>query len=52
MFRASKCPSSGGNYYIHASLVLVTLYAWRLVYWLDTIQPADQTPPIQCDKYQ
>ena len=41
MFRASTCPSSGENNYIHASLVFVTLYVWRL-----------QTPPIQSDKYQ
>ena len=24
---------------------------WRLVCWLDSIQPADQSPPIQSDKY-
>ena len=35
MFWASMCPSSGENYCIHASLVLVTLYGWRLVCWLD-----------------
>ena len=35
MFRASMCPSSGENYCIHASLVLVTLYGWLLVCWLD-----------------
>jgi len=29
------CPSSGENYFIHATLVLVTLYGWRLVCWLE-----------------
>jgi len=31
IFRASMCPSSGENYYSHATLVFVTLYGWRLV---------------------
>ena len=44
IFRASKCPSSGENYFIYATLVFVTLDGWRLVGWLDSIQPADQTP--------
>jgi hypothetical protein len=52
MFRASMCPSSGENCCIYAALVFVTLYGWCLVCWLDSIQPADQTPPIQSDKYQ
>jgi hypothetical protein len=29
------CPSSGENYCIYATLVFVTLYVWRLVFWLD-----------------
>ena len=44
MFQASMCPSSRKNYCICATLVFVILYGWRLV--------ADQTPPIQSDKYQ
>ena len=45
--------SSGENFCIHANLVLVTLYGWRLVCWFwISNQPADQTPPIQSDKYQ
>ena len=35
MFRASMCPSSGGNYCIYATLVFVTLYGWRPVCWLE-----------------
>ena len=35
MFRVSMCPSSGENCCIYATLVLVTLYGWRLVCWLD-----------------
>jgi len=35
MFRESKCPSSGENHCIYATLALVTLYGWRLVCWLD-----------------
>ena len=31
MFRTSMRPSSGENYCIHATLVFVTLYGWRLV---------------------
>ena len=49
MFRASMCPSWGGNYCIYATLVFVTL---RQVCWLDSIQPADQTPSIHSDKHQ
>ena len=54
MFPASTCPSSGGNYCIYATPVFVTLYGWRLVYWLDwvSIQPADHTPLVQSDKHQ
>ena len=53
VFWASLCPSSGENYCICVTLVFVTLYGWHLVCWLDfEIQPADQTPPIQSDKYQ
>ena len=51
MFRASMCSSSGENYCIYATLVFVTLYGCCLVCWLDWIQPADQTPPIQSDKH-
>ena len=29
------CPSSGENYCIHATLVFVTLYVWRLLCWLE-----------------
>ena len=36
-FRASTCPSSGGNYCIYVTLVFVILYGWRLVCWLDWI---------------
>ena len=43
MFQASKYPSSGENYFIHATLILVTL---------DDLRLFDQTPLIQCDKYQ
>jgi len=50
MFRASVCPSSGENYCIYATLLFVTLYGWLLVYWLNSIQPADQKPPKQSDK--
>jgi hypothetical protein len=46
------CPSSEENYCIYGILIFVTLFRWRLVYWLDSIQPADQTPPKQSDKYQ
>ena len=35
MFRASKCPSSGENYCICATLICVTLYELCLVCWLD-----------------
>ena len=35
MFRASKCPSSGENYCIYATLIFVKLYGLRLVCWLD-----------------
>ena len=56
MFRTFMCPSSGGNYCIYRTLVFVTLYGWRLVCWLEwnavSLQPADQTPPKQSDKYQ
>ena len=52
MFRASMCPSSGENYCIYATLVFFTMYWWLLDCWLDWIQPADQTPPIQSDKHQ
>ena len=52
MFRKSMWPSSGDNYCIYATLVFVTLCGWRLVCWLDSIQTADHTPPIQSDKYQ
>ena len=52
MFRASMCPSSGENCSIYATRIFVTLYGWRLVCWFDATQPADQTPPIQNDKYQ
>ena len=34
-FQLSMCPSSGENYCINVTLVLVTLYGWRLVCWLD-----------------
>ena len=34
-FRASMCPSSGENCCIYVTLVFVTLYGWRQVYWLD-----------------
>jgi len=50
MFRASTCPSIGENRCIYATLVFVTLYEWRLVCTLDSVQPADQTPPIQSKK--
>jgi len=46
------CPLSGENYCIYATLVFVTLFRWRLVCWLNWIQPVDQTPPKQSDKYQ
>ena len=52
MCRTSMCPSLGENYYIYATLVSVTLYEWCLFCWLDWIEPADQTPPIQSDKHQ
>ena len=54
MSRASKCPSLGENHCIYVTVVFVTLYGRRLVGWLDwiLIQPADQTPPIQSDKYE
>ena len=52
MFRATTCPLSGENYYISAALVFVTLYGWRPVCKLSSIQPADQSPPTQSDKYQ
>jgi len=52
MFRASMCPSSQENFCISATLVFVTLYGWRLVCWLDRIQPADLSSHIQSDKYQ
>jgi len=42
MFRASMCTSSGENCCIYATLVFVTLYGWRLVCWLDSIQPAEK----------
>jgi len=42
MFRATVCPSSGENYCIYASGLLVGV----------PLQTADQTPPIQSDKYQ
>ena len=47
MFRASMCSSSGGNYFIYATLVFVTL-----VCLLDSIQPTVHTPPIQNNKYK
>ena len=34
IFRASKCPSSGENYCIYATMVFITLDGWRLVCWL------------------
>ena len=39
MFRATMCPSSGE----------ITL---SMRHWYLKLQPADQTPPIQSDKYQ
>ena len=42
MFRASKCPSSGENHCISATLVFVTLYVWRLFGWLDCICSCSQ----------
>ena len=42
MFRASKCPSSGENYCLYAALVFVTLYGWRLVCWLNSINPTSR----------
>ena len=35
MFRTSMFPSSGENYCIYATMVFVTPYDWRLVFWLD-----------------
>ena len=42
MFRAFTCPSSGENYCIYATLVFVSLYGWRLGFWLG-FQPNQQT---------
>jgi len=33
MFRASKCPSSGENHYIYATLAFFTLYGWIFSWW-------------------
>ena len=44
MFRSSKCPSSGENYCIYATLVFVTLGEWRLVCWLDWNQSTRRHP--------
>ena len=52
MFWVSMCSSSGVNCCVYATMVFVTLCGWRLVYWLDSIQAARQTPHTQSDKYQ
>ena len=53
-FRASMRPTSGENYWVYATVALVTLYGRRLVCRLDwnSIQPADQTLQTQSDKCQ
>jgi len=48
MFRAFMCPSSGENCCIYATMVLSLCMGGVL----SEIKPADQTPPIQSDKYQ
>ena len=50
MFRATTCPSSGEitvpmrHWYLHS--------VWVASGLLVELQPADQTPPTQSDKYQ
>ena len=50
MFRATMCPSSGE--------IAVSVWHWYLSLcmggiWFEVkLQPADQTPPVQSDKYQ
>ena len=53
MFRASMCPTSGEKLLLslrHWYLSLCMCDVWSAG-WIE-IQPADQTPPIQSDKYQ
>jgi hypothetical protein len=62
MFRASMCPSSGEKLlYLcdtgicHSGWVASGLqvgFEQLLNYWTVSIQPGDQTPPIQSDKYK
>ena len=36
----------------HQEEITVSMWQWYLSLWMGGVWPADQTPPIHCDKYQ